>query len=172
MNRTLLSVEFIAGSWCIAACADNGTSPGVDNAPSVTTTATAAQTARPHATARPQDDMYRAVNGEWLAKNEIPADRPAWGAAYQLRDDTLTQLASVIEDAGKGDVKGKSQPTADQKKIADLYASFMDEPRLEALGAKPIAAQLVAFESMVNQSAMPTVLAPITRTGLTAPSDD
>ncbi len=28
---------------------------------------------------RPQDDLFRAVNGAWLAKTEIPADRSDYG---------------------------------------------------------------------------------------------
>ena len=31
-------------------------------------------------TVRPQDDLFRAVNGAWLAKTEIPADRSDYGA--------------------------------------------------------------------------------------------
>ena len=28
---------------------------------------------------RPQDDLFRYVNGVWLTKTEIPADRPVYG---------------------------------------------------------------------------------------------
>ena len=31
-------------------------------------------------TVRPQDDLFRAVNGAWLARTEIPADRSDYGA--------------------------------------------------------------------------------------------
>src|SRR5438067_1322687 len=37
---------------------------------------------------RPQDDLYLATNGTWVKDTEIPADKSAWGAFYQLRDRT------------------------------------------------------------------------------------
>ena len=32
---------------------------------------------------RPQDDLFRHVNGAWLTKTEIPADRPVYGTFVQ-----------------------------------------------------------------------------------------
>ena len=35
---------------------------------------------------RPQDDLFRHVNGTWLKNTEIPADRPVTGTFIQLSD--------------------------------------------------------------------------------------
>jgi hypothetical protein len=35
---------------------------------------------------RPQDDLFRHVNGSWLAKTEIPADKASYGAFDILFD--------------------------------------------------------------------------------------
>ena len=35
---------------------------------------------------RPQDDLFRHVNGTWLADAVIPPDRAAHGAFHELRD--------------------------------------------------------------------------------------
>ena len=40
------------------------------------------------ASVRPQDDLYRHVNGAWLDRAEIPSDRAADGAFYQMRDES------------------------------------------------------------------------------------
>ena len=48
---------------------------------------------------RPQDDLFRHVNGPWLATAEIPADRSADGAFYQLRDEAEKDSRAIIEDA-------------------------------------------------------------------------
>ncbi len=32
---------------------------------------------------RPQDDLFRHVNGGWLAKTEIPADKPVYGTVLR-----------------------------------------------------------------------------------------
>ena len=40
---------------------------------------------------RPQDDLYRFVNGRWLATTEIPADRVAYGAFTELTEKALSR---------------------------------------------------------------------------------
>ena len=64
---------------------------------------------------RPQDDLFRWVNGKWLAEAEIPADRSSDGAFYELRDLSEKRVRAIIEDAAK------NAEDADAKKIADLY---------------------------------------------------
>src|SRR6478609_9307667 len=46
---------------------------------------------------RPQDDLYQAVDGEWLKKTEIPADKSNYGAFTKLTDDAEAQLRGIIE---------------------------------------------------------------------------
>ena len=45
------------------------------------------ETAHTDTSIRPQDDLFRFVNGQWLATAEIPADRPSSGAFTTLRDE-------------------------------------------------------------------------------------
>ena len=85
---------------------------------------------------RPQDDFYRAVNGKWLDTFEIPADRGRWGTFDKLRQDTESQLRAIVEDAAKSSDAVEGSET---QKIRDLYNSFMNEAKLEALGTAPIA---------------------------------
>src|SRR5476651_388027 len=74
---------------------------------------------------RPQDDLFRRVNGKWLLESKIPSDRPADGAFHQLRDRSEKQVRAIIEDAAK------TKNHADSQKIANFFASFMDEERAE-----------------------------------------
>jgi predicted metalloendopeptidase len=46
---------------------------------------------------RPQDDLLRAVNGAWLAKAKIPADRSSYGAFMALADQTEKDLLAITE---------------------------------------------------------------------------
>ena len=48
---------------------------------------------------RPQDDLFRHVNGAWLETAEIPADRPFDGAFYHLREKAEADLRVLIEEA-------------------------------------------------------------------------
>jgi putative endopeptidase len=86
---------------------------------------------------RPQDDLFGHVNGTWLKIVEIPSDRSAWGPFVQLADRAEEQVREIIEDAAAGRIAGENG-----KKIGDLFASFMDEQRVEELGAGPIADML------------------------------
>jgi predicted metalloendopeptidase len=114
---------------------------------------------------RAQDDFYRHVNGKWLNETEIPADKGSYGSFVKLRDDTLEQLRTVIE----GLPQSKDAADPDSRKIIDLYASFIDEPSLEALDLHPLAAELAAIVAIESKSQIPGVIARFGRLGVGAP---
>ncbi|WP_152609274.1 M13 family metallopeptidase [Kocuria rosea] len=93
---------------------------------------------------RPQDDLYRHVNGTWQRRTEIPDDKPSVGAFIELRDQAEAAVRELITRARAGD------PEAVESKIANLYASFMDEGRIEALGASPLAPDLAEVDAVAD----------------------
>src|SRR5262245_39133282 len=82
---------------------------------------------------RPQDDLFRHVNGAWLKNTEIPADRPVTGTFVQLSDKAEADLYSLIEQLS-GNPNQKPGSVAQQ--VRDLYVSFTDEARINKLGAE------------------------------------
>ncbi len=114
---------------------------------------------------RAQDDFYRHVNGKWLEETEIPADKGSYGSFVKLADDTLEQLRTVIERLSQS----KAAADPDTRKVIDLYASFIDEPALEALDLKPLAAELAAIAALKDKSQIPGVIAHFGQLGVTAP---
>jgi putative endopeptidase len=87
---------------------------------------------------RPQDDLYRHFNGSWLQHTAIPDDRPLEGTFTALRDDSELAVQEIIlAAAGRGEAA-----TGIERKIGELYNSFMDEAAVEAKGAEPIRARL------------------------------
>jgi len=86
----------------------------------------------------PQEDFFRHVNGSWLKNFEIPADRSGYGSFTVLVEQSQVHVRQIIEDLSK--VEAESGTNA--QKIGDLYRSFMDEDRIEALGVTPIAADI------------------------------
>ncbi|GGI45249.1 putative endopeptidase [Agromyces flavus] len=86
---------------------------------------------------RPQDDLFRHVNGKWIARTEIPADKARYGSFIVLYEEAEKAVREIIQEA-----QG-AEPGTEARKVGDLYASFMNEERAELLGATPIAAQLV-----------------------------
>jgi predicted metalloendopeptidase len=116
---------------------------------------------------RPQDDFYLHVNGKWLASVEIPADKARYGSFDQLRDNALEQLRSVIEP-----LQQSADPAdPDQRKIADIYAGFMDEAALERLGLKPLAPLFARVAAVHAKSQIPALIAYFNRIGISAPYD-
>ncbi|WP_028267095.1 M13 family metallopeptidase [Arthrobacter sp. MA-N2] len=89
---------------------------------------------------RPQDDLYQHVNGSWLKSTIIPDDRPLEGTFTALRDGAELAVKAIIEEAA---AKGQDA-SGIQRKIGELYNSFMDEDSAEAKGLEPIRARLDA----------------------------
>lgn len=90
------------------------------------------------ASVRPQDDLYQHVNGGWLNSTVIPDDRPLEGTFTALRDASELAVKEIIERAA---ARG-AEATGIERKIGDLYNSFMDESAVEAKGLDPLRARL------------------------------
>jgi putative endopeptidase len=110
---------------------------------------------------RPQDDFYRFVNGGWLNTTEIPADKPLYGAFIQLRDKSEREVHDIITEAA-----ASTGATGTAKKLGDLYASFMDEARADALGVAPIAAELKLIETIRGIDDVTKLLGEFERSGI------
>src|SRR5262245_52470063 len=97
------------------------------------------------AAVRPQDDLYRHVNGRWLADAEMPADRVTYGTFMELADRADLDVRAIVEELA---AQGRQRPGSPAQQIGDLYASMMDEGRLEALGDTPIRPELDRIEAL------------------------
>ena len=118
------------------------------------------------ASIRPQDDMYRYVNGKWLADMAIPNDKPGFGVFDKLYDDSQDQLKLIIDTASKNT---GAPAGSEEAKIRDLYNSFMNESKIEALGTKPIAPELARIAGMKSKQDIPDLAAHLQRIGVTTP---
>jgi predicted metalloendopeptidase len=115
---------------------------------------------------RAQDDFFSYLNGEWLRTTEIPSDKASWGTFAKLRDDLTPQLRGIIEAAQKDPHK---KTGSDLQKIGDLYASFMDEKRLDALGYKPLTGELQRIRALRDKKAIPALMAHLAQIGVSVP---
>ena len=105
------------------------------------------ETATSDSSIRPQDDLFRFVNGGWLATAEIPADRPSSGAFTVLRDEAEAACRRIVEELAEDfssvAPEGTSEALATNRgRVGALYEAFMDEAHLEELGAEPLAEEL------------------------------
>lgn len=93
---------------------------------------------------RPQDDLYRHVNGAWLDRTEIPGDKARWGSFHLLAEQAEKQVREIIEESQKADAGTEA------RKIGDLFASFMDTARIDALGIEPLAATFAEIDALAD----------------------
>ncbi|WP_051215536.1 M13 family metallopeptidase [Granulicoccus phenolivorans] len=113
---------------------------------------------------RPQDDLFRHVNGRWLAEATIPDDKPGIGAFVELRDQAEEAVRDIITGLA-AETDGSGSDSAERTKIADLYASFMDIDTIEAKGLDPLRAELAAIDEVDSAAALTRLLGRLTRLG-------
>ncbi|GAB2934580.1 M13 family metallopeptidase [Rhodococcus aerolatus] len=111
---------------------------------------------------RAQDDLFGHVNGRWLTEHQIPADRAQDGAFHVLRDRAEAHVREIVEECAAAD----PEPGTDAQRIGDLYASFLDEAAVDALGAGPIAGDLAAVAAATDPTELALVVARLQREGL------
>jgi predicted metalloendopeptidase len=104
------------------------------------------ETANLDPSVRPQDDLFRYVNGTWLTTAEIPADRALQATFNLLADEAEAHLRQLIEEAAASEAD-EGTPA---RKVGDLYASFCDTERVDALGVTPLAADLAAIDALTD----------------------
>ena len=97
---------------------------------------------------RPGDDFFLFANGNWIKNTEIPADRSSIGVFSTLADLSNKRTAGLIEEAAKSN----SPAGSGQRKIADLYNSYMDEAGIEARGLAPLRPQLDAIAAIHDKA--------------------
>jgi len=91
---------------------------------------------------RPQDDLFRHVNGKWIDRTEIPSDKARYGSFYVLAEQAEKAVREIIEEA-KSSAEG-----SEERKFGDLYSSYMDEARINEIGAAPLINDLESVEAV------------------------
>ena len=115
---------------------------------------------------RPQDDLFGHVNGGWLSTVEIPADLPSVGGFIDLVLESEAQVRDILDEASEASASGGAEPGSNRQKIGDLYASFLDTGRIDALGIEPLAADLAAVDALTDVAQLAPLLGRLQRDGL------
>jgi putative endopeptidase len=112
---------------------------------------------------RPQDDLFRHVNGRWLERAEIPADRARDGAFRILAEEAENAVREIVEEAAS------APDGSEERKLGDLYASFMDADRAEELGPEPISETLAEARAVSSIPELLETLGRLERLGIGGP---
>ncbi len=109
---------------------------------------------------RPQDDLFRHVNGAWIERTEIPDDKARWGSFHLIAEQAEKDVRAIIEESVA------AEPGTEARKIGDLYTSFMDTERIERLGAAPLAGQLARVDAIDSVPALLRTVGELEREGI------
>jgi putative endopeptidase len=98
-------------------------------------------------TVDPGNDFFLYANGGWFNKTEIPADRTSLGVFQGIASEVAKRNADLITEAG-------TASTPEAKMVADYYAAFMDEAKIESLGTAPIKGELAQIGTLNDKKAL------------------
>ncbi|HEV2175868.1 MAG TPA: M13 family metallopeptidase [Terriglobia bacterium] len=98
-------------------------------------------------TCKPCQDLFKYADGNWLKNNPIPPDYPTWGRFSELAERNRKHLREILEAAAKNTA---AAPGSNEQKIGDFYSSCMDEQKVEAEGAKPLAPEFARIEKITT----------------------
>ncbi|HEV3059846.1 MAG TPA: M13 family metallopeptidase [Vicinamibacterales bacterium] len=108
----------------------------------------------------PGDDFNAYANGAWIKATPIPPDKSSYGAATILVDHTRQRTIALIQDPANA---GPSA-TPDTRKMADFYASYMDEGGIESKGIEPVKPELDAIAAIGDKRALARAIGRTLRT--------
>lgn len=114
---------------------------------------------------RPQDDFYRYVNGTWLKKTEIPADKSNYGSFSALADQAEKDLLEIIQESSGT----KAKKGTEAQLVGDLYTSFMDTVSIEKAGLKPLRQELDRIQAVKSREELNKLVASLYKSGIQAP---
>ena len=113
---------------------------------------------------RPQDNLFRFVNGTWLDTTEIPADRARFGSFDLLREQSTARVHELIEEAAADLTAEAGTP---RRQVGDLFTSFMDTERVEENGLAPLLPFLSEVAAIDSPHALAATLGRLHRVGVT-----
>jgi len=107
-------------------------------------------------TVRPQDDFNLFVNGEWIRRTEIPADRTRFGSFDMLTEKSTAAVRALIDS-----VAMLTSPAhgSEAQQVGDYYDAVMDTARIESLGIRPLQNELNTITSLQSAADLARVLA-------------
>lgn len=114
--------------------------------------------------ADPCTDFYQYACGAWVKNNPIPADQPSWGRFNELAERNRDELHTILDRVS--DPKGARNGV--EKKLGDYYATCMDEPAVEKLGAKPLAEDFARIAAIKTKQDLPALVGRLQRAGVNA----
>jgi len=114
---------------------------------------------------RPQDDLYRFVNGSWLETAAIPADKSDYGSFTELADRAEINLREIIEEMAAGEHPEETE----EQKLADFYRAYMNTDLIAQQKTAPIDAELRRIAAISDRDELIRYIGQTQRVGAANP---
>jgi len=101
----------------------------------------------------PGADFYDFANGKYVKALVIPPDRTRFGSFDVLAMRSEQRVHDLVAAAA-----ADSSAIGDEAKVGAFYRAFMDDDRVEALGARPIERDLAKVRAAPDRSAIARIM--------------
>jgi putative endopeptidase len=112
--------------------------------------------------ASPCRDFMQYADGGWLKNNPIPASFSRWGTFTVLSDHNREALRAILEEAAAK----KAPEGTDERKLGNFYSACMNESKVEADGAAPLAPELDRIAKIGDRAALEAEVARLHESGV------
>src|SRR5262249_54957605 len=100
--------------------------------------------------AKPGNDVYRNVNGHWLASCKLKPDEMPFGAFVKHQYRSEDQVKAIVDEISSR----ANAPGSIEQKIADYFKSYLDKATLNARGIAPLKGELDRIAAIKDQKAL------------------
>ena len=101
----------------------------------------------------PGANFYDYANGTYVKNLTIPPDRARFGNFDKLAALSEDRVLAILKQAA-----AEQDPLSEQGKVGAFYRAFMDEDRVNALGARPLARELAEIRAADTPSAIAALM--------------
>jgi putative endopeptidase len=103
---------------------------------------------------RPGTDFFMHANGRWFKTAEIAPDRGGTGVDLRIAEEVEKRTKGLLEQLANA----KAPAGSTSQKIADFYATYLDEAAVEARGTAPLAPALERIAKVGDARALASLL--------------
>ncbi len=138
--KNILKISAFVSVVTIASCSGDSTKEETSKAPN-----TGIDIKNIDSTAKPVNDFYQFVNGNWMKNNPVPESESRWGSFNELSDKNQAKLKTILEEAAAD----KTAPAGSNKqKIGDFYSVANDSVKLNADGIAPLKDEFTSIDNI------------------------